>query len=355
VSIPSDPQTTAITPSPILKGINLSGFSDRKEFYHPATQDQMDFYKSKGMNFFRIPIWWDRLQPTPSAPFDSTVWGEVQENIRYALEDLDCTVMINNHCMGGRKVAGIKRKLGDPQLPYATIVDFWTRIAAEYKNESKVWFDLINEPHDLPINGHTTPTHALVAIYNETIAAIRAEGAKNRIVLEGNDWNNAKYFNQNPWYNPGTKPPTSGAAFVLPSPPEELPPDIARGLGIKDTEDHWCVSCHNYPDTPHGDGGRAIHATILRKRFQNVMDWSAKTGIKVICGEWSAIVADENGKDPNGEAVTKDYLEFFKDNPGKVLAWAWWDGRKTTWQGETLQSSATHAPRTLAGNGSSPT
>ena len=56
--------------SSILKGINLSGFSDRS-FYHQAPHAQMDFYKAKGINFFRIPIWWDRLQPTLSAPFDA--------------------------------------------------------------------------------------------------------------------------------------------------------------------------------------------------------------------------------------------------------------------------------------------
>jgi hypothetical protein len=52
----------------------------------------------------------------------------------------------------------------------------------------------MNEPADLPHNGHPTPTDTLVTIYNETIAAIRGEGAIDRIVLEGNGWNNAKAF-----------------------------------------------------------------------------------------------------------------------------------------------------------------
>ena len=262
--------------SSILKGINLSGFSDRGPFYHPAPHAQMDFYKAKGMNFFRIPIWWDRLQPTMSAAFDAQVWSEVQDVITYGLS-LGCTVMINNHCMGGRQVAGVDRKLGDPQLPYAALADFWTRIAAVYKSEPRVWFDLINEPASLPSHGHATPTDALVTLYNETIAAIRSEGARNLIVLEGNGFNNAKAFNQNPWYNPGTTPPTSGAAFAA---------------GIVDAASNWCVSCHNYPDADHGQGGNAINATILRTQFQNVMDWSTATGIKVMCGEWAVVAAD---------------------------------------------------------------
>jgi endoglucanase len=316
--------------SSILKGINLSGFSDREGFYHPAPHGQMDFYRGKGMNFFRIPIWWDRLQPTIDAPFDAKVWSEVQDVIAYALS-LGCTVMINNHCMGGRKVAGEDRKLGDAQLPYSALADFWMRIAAVYKTEPRVWFDLINEPDSLPLNGHATPTHALVTIYNEAIEAIRGEGASNLVVLEGNGFNNAKAFDQNPFYNPGTTPPTSGAAFAN------------RESGIKDgPAPNWCVSCHNYPDDLHGQGGNAIDATILRTQFQNVMNWSTATGIKVICGEWSVVAAD-----PNGQAVTTDYLDWFEANQDKVLAWSWWDGREKAWMGGKLTIFSDDAPEDL--------
>jgi endoglucanase len=301
--------------SSVLKGINLSGFSDRGTFYHPAPHIQMDFYHSKGMNFFRVPIWWDRLQPIMNNSFDATVWGEVQDVVSYALS-LGCTVMINNHCMGGRKVEGVDRKLGDPELPYAALADFWARIAAAYKDEPRVWFDLINEPHDLPANEHPTPTDALVTLYNETIAAVRAEGASNLIVLEGNGWNNARFFDLNPWYNPQTSPPTSGQAFAA---------------GIVDSGANWCVSCHNYPDEGHGQSGPAIDATILRTQFQNVMDWSASTGIKVICGEWAVIA-----EDPLGQAVVTDYLDWIETNQDKVLAWAWWQGRETSWSGSSF-------------------
>jgi aryl-phospho-beta-D-glucosidase BglC (GH1 family) len=301
--------------STILKGINLSGFSDRGSHYHPAPHDQMDFYHAMGMNFFRIPIWWDRLQPAPNAPFDPTVWSQVEDVIDYGL-GLGCTVMINNHCMGGRRVDGQDRKLGEPQLPYGYLTDFWTRIAAIYKNEDKVWYDLINEPHDLPLNGHVTSTNALVCIYNQVIAAIRAEGATNLIVLEGNGWNNAKAFDQNPFYNPGGGPPTSGEAFHA---------------GIFDPAENWAASCHNYPDEEHGQGGHAKDATILRTQFQNVMDWATANNKKVICGEWS-VTAD----DPHGPAVTTDYLNWLAANQDKVLAWSWWDGREKAWQGGKL-------------------
>jgi endoglucanase len=244
--------------SSLLKGINLSGFSDRGQFYHPAPHSQINFYHGKGLNFYRLPIWWDRLQPSVGAPFDPTVWGEVQQVINYALS-LGCTVMINNHCMGGRQVGGQGRELGDPELPYWALADFWVRVAAAFKSEAGVWFDLINEPADLPLNGHATPTDALVRCYNETIAAIRGEGATNLIVLEGNGFNNAKAFNQNPFYNPGSVPPTSGEALQN---------------GIVDAGSNWCVSCHNYPDAQHGQGGPALSATILRSQFQNVMDWT---------------------------------------------------------------------------------
>lgn len=307
--------------STMFKGINLSGFSDRGKYHHPASDEEleksekmMDFYRAKGMDFFRVPIWWDRLQPELNKPFDTTVWDQVKAVVDYGL-GLGCTVMVNNHCMGGRGNSENGIKLGDPRVPYGALVDFWRRIATEYKNRN-VWFDLINEPHDLPLNGHPTSTDALVTIYNEVIAAIRAEGATNLIVLEGDNWNNAKSFNvkESP-SNPNEGPPTSAEAFQK---------------GISDSADNWCVSCHNYPDNPHGQGGPAIDATILRTRFQNVMDWATKTNIKVICGEWS-VGAD----DPNGQAVTTDYLDWLEspENRDKVLAWSWWEGRVLAWEG----------------------
>jgi Cellulase (glycosyl hydrolase family 5) len=130
-------------------------------------------------------------------------------------------------------------------------------------------------------------------------------------------------------------PPTSGAAFAN------------RESGIKDGRaPNWCVSCHNYPDARHGQGGNAIDATILRTQFQNVMNWSTATGIKVICGEWSVVAAD-----PNGQAVTTDYLDWFEANQDKVLAWSWWDDREKVWMGGNLLSSATMLPRTSGGHG----
>jgi hypothetical protein len=146
----------------------------------------------------------------------------------------------------------------------------------------------------------------------------------NLIVLEGNGFNNAKAFNQNPFYNPGSTPPTSGAAFAV---------------GIVDAASNWCVSCHNYPDALHGQGGPAINTTILRTQFQNVMDWSTATKIKVMCGEWSVIVAD-----PNGQAVTTDYLDWFEANQDKVLAWSWWQGREKAWMGGTYTIFSDEAP-----------
>ena len=147
----------------------------------------------------------------------------------------------------------------------------------------------------------------------------------NLIVLEGNGFNNAKAFNQNPFYNPGTTPPTSGAALAA---------------GIVDAASNWCVSCHNYPDARHGEGDPAINATILRTQFQNVMDWSTATKIKVMCGEWSVITAD-----PNGQAVTTDYLDWFEANEDKVLAWSWWEGREKAWMGGTLYDLQRRSPR----------
>jgi len=301
----------------ILKGINLSGFSDRGAFYHPngtsehtVNRTMVDLYVSKKMNFFRLPIYWERLQPTVNGAFDATVWSNVQECVNYCLSK-GATVMLNNHCFAGRDVSGVARKLGSAELAYSALSDFWTRIAAVYGTNQSVWLDLINEPESLPNNGYATQTDALVALYNTVIAALRTAGTTTRVVIEGNGHNNAQDFDSNPYYNTGTVPPTSAAAFHA---------------GIVDSANNWVASCHNYPDTPHGSGANAVDATILRTRFQEVIDWAIATKRQVICGEWSVIATD-----PNGIGVTQDYLSMLEANKSRILAWSWWSGRSKDW------------------------
>ncbi len=72
---------------------------------------------------------------------------------------------------------------------------FWAQLAARYKNNALVAFDLYNEPHDITDqvwNGGGTATYngisfqaaGMQQLYN----TIRSQGANNLIFISGNNW-----------------------------------------------------------------------------------------------------------------------------------------------------------------------
>jgi hypothetical protein len=84
-----------------------------------------------------------------------------------------------------------------PMAEYASAIAFWKQIAARYKNNPLVAFDLFNEPHHLSDdqwrNGGTITwqdktyrTAGMQEMYN----AVRSTGATNLVFVTGNGWGN---------------------------------------------------------------------------------------------------------------------------------------------------------------------
>ena len=61
--------------------------------------------------------------------------------------------------------------------------DYWRDMAQEYKDNPRVWFNLHNEP-----GNHTAQGDKWVDYHRELIDIIRAEGANNMIVVDGEAW-----------------------------------------------------------------------------------------------------------------------------------------------------------------------
>jgi endoglucanase len=273
----------------VLKGMNLSGMSDRGHFYHPPTTAHIDYWWNNGFRLVRYPIYWERLQESVNGAFTATFWADIQAAVDYAVTK-GMEVICNLHCMGQRDVNGTLRKIGAQDLPFDALADFWLKVNAVYKGNTKVHYDLINEPDGLPSTSYSTPTssvaypsgtEALIACFNHVTAQLRVNGSQNLLILEGNGHNNAKSWTNN-WY--GT---SNSTAF--------------GGGNIVDPFDKWAVSVHNYPDAEHGQGGMSIHQTILRKQMENVVAWAQANNRRVFCGEFGAVAAD-----PDGEYNTRD-------------------------------------------------
>ena len=312
------PDQTVIVPVNRLRGINTSGGNDLDSAWSYPPHAALDYYAAKGFTCVRIPFRWERIQPTVLGPLELIHLAALNNCVRYAVSK-GLTAIIVAHNFGGRYFPGgggpggaipdpgdNEHKIGDGTLTRAHFADLWGRLGAHFADlPYGVIFDLMNEPHDMPEDGHADGTLQLCAAYNEAIAAIRAHGATNIVLLEGHGWNNANAFDTNARYSPNTGI-TSGAAFHA---------------HIVDSANNWFASVHNYPDV-EGDEGDAPDSGVLSAAMSNVIDWCRKTGRRVFVGEFAAGTSD-----PNGRAVVHAFLTDLCRSAKHVLGWAWWEGR----------------------------
>src|SRR5262249_9730094 len=149
------------------------------------TSSEATYFKTKGMNLIRLPFLWERLQPALNQPFDATELGRLQATVS-GMTGTGMTVLLDPHNFARYQ----NQLVGSAQLPYAAFADFWSRLAALYKNNSLVVFGLMNEPN-------TMPTETWVTAANAAIAAIRTAGAPNLITVPGNGWTGAWSWTMN--------------------------------------------------------------------------------------------------------------------------------------------------------------
>jgi endoglucanase len=220
-----------------LRGVNLSGAEFDYAFNPPSLQDGA-YYAAQGMNTIRLPVKWEYLQsdstdpkqrgndPAISIDFSHPNAAAYASLVTQYL-DKGMTVIIdmhnymrygNNQLIIGSGVSGAPTK-----EQYAAA---WAAIANQFKTQSNVIFDLMNEPNQMS-------SAVLLDDYNAAIAAIRQTGAKNLVLLEGNGWTGAQS-----WTNPSVDretPPRSNAEVFVPD-------------AIHDSLNYYAINVHQYFD-----------------------------------------------------------------------------------------------------------
>lgn len=159
-----------------LVGVNLAvaefGSDRRAEFgtdYTYPTTEEVDYFMGKGMNVFRVPFGWERIQPTLMGELDTQNIVALSEFVTYAT-DAGATVVLDPHNYA--RYDG--ELIGSEAVPNAAFADFWSRIATVFKDNQFVAYGLMNEPHSLGDNG----TESWLISANVAISAIRDTGAK---------------------------------------------------------------------------------------------------------------------------------------------------------------------------------
>ncbi len=274
-------------------GVNLAGAEfggnslpgNYNQHYTYPTKAEVDYFTGKGMNVFRLPFRWERLQPTAYGNLNNTELSRIKNFIDYAITK-QAHVILDPHNYA-RYYGEI---IGSNELPADAFGDFWKKVALQFKGNPRVIFGLMNEPHDMT-------TELWLEGANAAIAAIRSTGAENLILVPGNGWSGAHSWSSS-WY--GT-------------------PNSQVMLNIVDSLDNYAYEVHQYLDSnSSGTSEACVSTTTGADRLKNFTSWLRTHNKKGFLGEFG-VAANETCM-----TALDNMLAYMDENADVWLGWTWW-------------------------------
>ena len=309
----ADPFTVAAPPPPppappppttgdFMLGINLSGaeFGSavpgvyNQDYTYP-THGEIDYYASKGMDVIRLPFLWERVQSTENGPLNSAEIARIDDVVNYAaskglMVDLD----MHNYAKGFGAL------IGSAQTPNSAFADVWGKLAAHFADDSNVIFGIMNEPNQ------QSATQWLQSA-NDAIAAIRAAGADQEILVPGSYWDGAWT-----WVSSDN--------------------DTVIGTGVNDPLNNFAFEVHQYLDSD-GSGSHAnvVSATAGVERLTAITNWAESTGNKLFLGEFGV------ASDATSLQALDSMLTYMEAHPNAWQGATYWAGGP--WWGNYMYSA----------------
>src|SRR3954452_2143970 len=219
------------------------------EYTYP-THAEIDYYAAKGMSVVRLPFLWERIQPTQAGALDAAELGRLDDVVSYATGK-GIKIEIELHDYG----FGFGGEIG-PQTPNASFADVWGKLAGHFTSNPGVIFGLMNEPHV------QTAAEWLVSA-NAAIAAIRAAGAMQEILVPGTGWDGGWSW---------TLPATNNADVM--------------GPGVVDPAHNFAFEVHQYLDSDSsGTHPGVVSPTIGVERLTAITQWAEANSHRLFLGE----------------------------------------------------------------------
>lgn len=286
-------------------GVNLFGaeFSPQNlpgnygSTYVYPNQAEVDYFRGKGMNIFRLPFRWERLQRTNNTALDATELSRMSSFVN-ATTAKGAYVILEPHNFARyypdpNDFQGSAKGLVGSDVPYSAFSNFWNRVATVFKTNDHVFFNLCNEPANMP-------TEQWLTAANIAILGIRNTGATNLILVPGNGYTQAGAWFYS-WYG------TSNAAVML---------------GVVDPTNNYAYEVHQYFDDGSGTTADIRSATIGAERLGGFTQWLKDHNKKGFLGEFA--VADTTIGAGIGDEAISNLLTHVKNNADVWLGWTWW-------------------------------
>lgn len=293
-----DTQVDARSTPTHLRGTNMSGAefgtaipgTFGTDYIYPDPNyatgyTSQDYFIGKGLNTFRLPFRWERLQRQLDADFDTAELGRLDTTVT-DMTGKGAYVIVEPH-----NFARYNGELvGSTAVPNSAFADLWAKLAQHYASNPRVLFGLMNEPHDMPTEQWRDGANA-------AIAAIRTAGAHNLIVVPGNAYTGAWCWSLN-FY--GT-------------------PNADAMLGITDPEDNYVFEVHQYLDSDYSGSHTACQSTTIgADSLAGFTAWLRAHGKRGILGELGA------GANATCDTAVDGMLAHIDANADVYIGWAWW-------------------------------
>ncbi|OJT01771.1 Endoglucanase 3 [Trametes pubescens] len=308
----SAPTSTASAPGPSgcsgtrtkfkLFGVNESGAEFGNNVipgalgtdYTWPSPTSIDFFLGQGFNTFRIPFLMERVSPPSTGgltgPFNSTYLDGLKQTVSYITGKGGFAIVDPHNFMifNGATITSTSQ-----------FQAWWQKLAAEFKTDNNVIFDLMNEPHDIP-------AQTVFQLMQAAVNGVRASGATSQLILaEGTSWTGAWTWT------------TSGNSDAFGA--------------IKDPNNNIAIQMHQYLDSDgSGTSPICVSDTIGAERLQAATQWLQQTGLKGFLGEI--------GTGNNTQCVTalQGALCEMQQAGGTWLGALWWAAGP--WWGDYYQS-----------------
>ncbi|KAJ3555099.1 hypothetical protein NM688_g2764 [Phlebia brevispora] len=242
--------------------------------YTWPSPSSIDFFVGNGFNTFRIPFLMERLSPPAqglTGSFDATYLSGLKTIVSYITGKGAYAVVDREYSSPLVPPSYIKGAVLNPPLAHnfmiyngATISNttqfqtWWTNLASQFKTDSHVIFDVMNEPHDIP-------AQTVFNLMQAAVNGIRASGATSQLILvEGTSYTGA-------W----TWTTSSGNSAVFGA--------------IKDPNNNIAIEMHQYLDSDgSGTSATCVSSDIGASRLQDATQWLQANNLKGFLGEIGA-------------------------------------------------------------------
>ena len=287
------PQTSISGSKQKLFGVAIAGpeFTENHlpgtlgtDYVYPTDTQRLRYFASHGLTLIRLPVLWERIQPTADGPLSAPDVAGIEAFLAAAAANGE-QVILDLHNFG--QYYGTPLRSTDA----AKFANLWQRLSEALGGRPGLFgYELMNEPHDLPGGSASWADLAQIATN-----AIRESDRSSWILVPGYGWQNAQFWPEN---NPT--------------------------LSVRDPAGRVLYAAHEYFDR-NGSGTYAhsyeadeTTACVGVERLQPFLQWLADRDARGIMTEYG--VPDN---DPRWLVVLDRFLAVLDASP-RILGGTYW-------------------------------